>query len=202
MKFRIGQISVRVSFLFFAVLTLACVTDNSEIAFSSLICAMLHEGGHIAALFFFGSAPNEIHFGIFGVRIQHNNYMLPDYAQMVVVLCGPLLNLALFAVMLAASLFLQSRILLMLCAVNLIMGVFNLMPILPLDGGRALKIVLERFFSEARAQRIMCVICAVMISGLIVAGIFLVLKTGVNISLLVTGIYLLVLCIKSVRIGY
>lgn len=202
MNFRLGRIRVRVSFLFFAVLTLLFVTDNSQIALLSLICAALHECGHIAALLLFKSAPTEIRFGIFGIRIQHNNYALSDWAQLVISLCGPLVNLALFALSYVASLFWQNQPLIMLCAVNLVMGAFNLLPILPLDGGRALEIVLGRFFPDACVRRIMGAVCVVMISGLILIGTFLAVSTGLNISLLVTGVYLLALCIKSIRIGY
>lgn len=202
MNFRIGRVRIKISFLFFAMLTMLFVVDKKGLALITVLCVTLHEFGHITALCLFGSQPDEIVFGIFGIRIQQNKYILSDLQQTVVVFCGPLVNAILFATFLVANLVFQKQILLMISAVNLVMGIFNLLPILPLDGGRIMFYLLGLFFIEKTVHRIMRIICIILLFVLILAGSFILLKTGLNISLITTSVYLCVLCIKSIRIRY
>ena len=200
MNFRIGSVKIKISFLFFAMLTMLFVGDKKGVALIALMCIALHELGHIVALCFFGNTPDEIVFGIFGIRIQQNKYMLSELRQIIVVLCGPLVNIVLFVVFFLANIIFQKQFLLVACATNLVMGVFNLLPVLPLDGGRILLTLLSFFFEEETVRIIMRVVCIILLLALIIAGVFLVLKTGFNLSLLATTAYLCVLCIKSIRI--
>lgn len=200
MCFKIGRVKIKISFLFFAMLTMAFIVDEKQLVILTLLCSALHEMGHICALFLFGSYPDEINFGIFGVRIQQNKYILSELRQAVVVLCGPLVNIILFVLFLLANLAFKSPILLMISAVNFVIGGFNLLPVLPLDGGRILLAVLNFFMSEKTACKIMRIICACVLSVLIFSGILLIIKTGMNISLLATVIYISILCIKSIKI--
>lgn len=200
MCFKIGRVKIKISFLFFAMLTMAFVADEEKLVIIILLCSALHEMGHICALFLFGSHPDEINFGIFGVRIQQNKYILSELRQAVVVLCGPLVNMVLFVLFLLANLIFESKILLITSAVNLVIGAFNLLPVLPLDGGRILLAVLNFFASEKTALKIMRVICVTVLLALIFSGIFLAIKTGINISLLATVMYISILCVKSIRI--
>lgn len=200
MSFKIGRVRIKISFLFFAVLTMAFAVDKKQIVIITLICSALHEIGHISALFLFGSYPDEIAFGAFGVRIQQNGYTLSDFQQAVVVLCGPLVNIVLFVLLLVANIVFESRILLTVSAVNLVIGVFNLLPILPLDGGRVLFMVLNVFLDQKTACKIMRLICVIVLLVIIFSGFLIILKIGPNISLLATGIYISILCIKSIKI--
>ena len=193
---------IKISFLFFAVLTLLFIVDTKGLAVISLLCAALHEMGHILAMICFKNTPDEIVLGIFGIRMQQNKYTLSDLQQGVVVLCGPLVNIALSMISLLISLALEGDTMLMVSAVNLVMALFNLLPIMPLDGGRILTLLLNRFFSERTAQKIMRITCVLLLFALVVSGAFLAIQTGFNVSLLATGAYLCALCIKSIRIGY
>ncbi|MBR5773875.1 MAG: site-2 protease family protein [Clostridia bacterium] len=198
----IGRVRVKISFMFFAALTLLFVADSGGLAIITLFCAALHEMGHIIAMVCLGDAPDEIAFGIFGIRIQQNKSMPSVLGQVVIVACGPLVNIVLLIVSLVMNSAIESRFLLMLSAVNLVMAAFNLLPILPLDGGRLLVLLLGSLFIEVTVQKIMRIVCAVLLLALILSGVLLVIKTGVNFSLVVTGAYLCVLCIKSIRIRY
>lgn len=200
MNFKVGRVRIKISFLFFAMLTMLFVVDKKGLALITVASVALHELGHIAALCFFKSQPDEIVFGIFGIRIQQNKYILSDFKQAIVVLCGPLVNVVLFAVFFLANLAFEGQILLMISAVNLIMGVFNLLPILPLDGGRILFYLLGLFFDEKIVCGIMRIVCIVLLCVLALLGVLLALKTGLNFSLIATGVYLCILCIKSTRI--
>lgn len=200
MRFKIGHTRISVSFLFFAMLTMLFAIDERGVALITMISSAIHECGHISSLILLGGCPDEINFGIFGIRIQQNKCMLSDVCQIIVVLFGPLVNLALFAVLLAVYGAFGTQILLTAAAVNLVVGIFNLIPIFPLDGGRLLFMVLSLILSDRAVCIIMRLICVVLLFALLIFGVFLLVKTEGNVSLLATGAYLAVLCIKSVRI--
>lgn len=70
------------------------------------------------------------------------------------------------------------------CAANLVCSVFNLLPVLPLDGGCALRSLLLCRLSLDRVDRVMRVICVCTLSVVYTASILLLLYTGWNVSLL------------------
>lgn len=55
---------------------------------------------------------------------------------------------------------------------NLLLGVFNLLPALPMDGGRVLRGTLARRLSRLSATRIAASVARLLALGLIVAGVF------------------------------
>lgn len=56
--------------------------------------------------------------------------------------------------------------------VNLLLGAFNLLPALPMDGGRLLRSTLARRLPRFQATRIAATVAKVLAVGLVVAGIF------------------------------
>ncbi len=200
MSFKIWGIKIKISFLFFAMLTMVFAMDEKRVAIVTLLSVALHETGHIVALLCFKAYPEEITFGIFGIRILQNKCKLSYSDEAVVVLCGPAVNIVLFVIFGVLNYTFENQILLIISAVNLVVGIFNLLPVLPLDGGRALLVVLNSFFSEKAVQRIMVIVGVLFATTIILLGCFLAFKTGANFSLLATGLYLGIICVKSVRI--
>lgn len=99
---------------------------------SFLVLSTLHELGHIAALLLFGVEIRQIRLGAFGACI-FTEPMHPA-VEAVSSLWGPLTNLGIFA-------FLR-RLLPAAAILSLVIGGYNLLPVYPLDGGRALRAVL------------------------------------------------------------
>lgn len=78
---------------------------------------------------------------------------------------------------------------------NLCLGIFNLVPCLPLDGGRALELFFVRKHGEAEAKRKMGLLSLSLSSSVIVAGLWLLWYTKYQYSLIVIGIFLLYCCL-------
>jgi len=68
-------------------------------------------------------------------------------------------------------------------------GLFNLLPILPLDGGRALGLLLTSLGGEDSAGHVMRVLSAVL-SGALLGGGLVLLRVFGNPTLLVTAAWL------------
>ncbi|MBO5408235.1 MAG: site-2 protease family protein [Clostridia bacterium] len=83
---------------------------------------------------------------------------------------------------------------------NLLLGGLNLLPCLPLDGGRALFSFLKRYTKEGTAKKIINLISAILSGFLILLGICLLKQTRNNPSLLMIGIFLCYTCLTSNRL--
>jgi len=133
-----------------------------------LVSVLVHEMGHATTALFFGLKPR-IELVALGGLTYHQGDKLPFWKQFIIVLNGPLFGFFLFL----AALFLlrvptlaagiSGVFLKYFMLINLIWTIFNLVPVMPLDGGQMLRIVLEGFFG-AKGFRIALII------GMIIAG--------------------------------
>lgn len=136
--------------------------------FVILISVLVHELGHATTARFFGLKPRIELVALGGLTI-HQGDKLPFWKQFFIVLNGPLFGFFLF--LLSWSLLkvpalqggFSEKLLTYFTMVNLIWTIFNLVPVMPLDGGQLLRIVLEGFFG-AKGFKI-ALIVGVTISG-------------------------------------
>ena len=78
------------------------------------------------------------------------------------------------------------------------LGVFNLLPVLSLDGGHLLTILLQRHFSPVVCRNVLRILTFVFLLPLFTAGLYLLLNSGYNYSLLAISLYLTaILFLKS-----
>ena len=76
---------------------------------------------------------------------------------------------------------------------HLALGVFNLLPIMSLDGGHLLEIMMDKRFSPRTIAVTLRVTTLVFLLPLMTAGLYVLLNSGYNYSLLIISIYLIVL---------
>jgi len=126
-------------------------------------CVLLHEYGHALAARRYGIRTIDITlYPIGGVARLERMPRAPG-AELVIALAGPAVNFAIVALLAILGLFSLEALHLDLGAtsfltelgvVNLILGVFNLVPAFPMDGGRVLRALLCTRFSRAQATTI------------------------------------------------
>ena len=141
--------------------------------------------------------PDAIILGMFGMRIERGEVCLDYRREAVCALAGPAAN---FIVSLAALPF--ARVYpnaLKLAALSAGIGVFNLLPVEPMDGAAALKSLLLLKYEEHTAERVVDIFAAVLLIPLTVCGIVLLVKTGNNFTLLCVCIYISVYLIAKKR---
>ncbi len=115
------------------------------------VSVLFHEFGHACAAMFFGRKPRIELVALGGLTI-HDGQNLPYWKQFLITLNGPFFGfvLAIIAWSLAKIPFLAlppyASILHDMFVVNLFWTVVNLIPVLPMDGGQLLRIVLEGIF--------------------------------------------------------
>ena len=115
------------------------------------VSVLFHEFGHALTALCFGRNPR-IELVAMGGLTYHDGEKLPFWKQFLITLNGPVFGfIIVIAVYLlkdipALSTGYAGQLLLQILVVNIIWTVVNLLPVLPLDGGQLLRIVLEKFF--------------------------------------------------------
>lgn len=116
-----------------------------------LVSVLIHEYGHAATAVFFGQNPR-IELVALGGLTYHDGQKLKLWRQFLIVLNGPLFGLILYF---AADMLLRvpslaqgisGYMLTMTRDINLFWTLVNLLPVMPLDGGQLLRIILEAIF--------------------------------------------------------
>ena len=157
--------------------------------FALLIAVAVHEFGHIAAIRLFGGRIQMLKIGISGLCIRY--YGALGTVNSVICLCaGPAMGLALAYA--ASYLGNQSQNLLLIktAGFSLVLSVYNSLPALPLDGGRALQCLAERVFGVSFAQTLLELSGMLTGAALLFAGAFFI-RQGFGAALLIAGVWVL-----------
>lgn len=182
-ELRIGRCDIRFSILFPAMVLFITMLDTTGTAAQCLLASVIHELGHLTALFLCGTAPAAMIINVFGVRIEKRSDAALSYWQETAIsLAGPLCNVI-------------SAGILYVCAgwepmvwIHLVLGLFNVLPIEPLDGGQALLNVLRNNMAEEKAQQIILWVSMITLIPMAFLSVLLLLYSGYNFTFLaVTG---------------
>ena len=73
---------------------------------------------------------------------------------------------------------------------NLSMGIFNLLPVFPMDGGRILKTFLSRKYGYIKSYQTVLFLTRILSVFLVFSGIFLLCFSGFNYSICIIGCFL------------
>ena len=129
--------SVRITGGFWLLLLWFGIVNGGKLLLTVLGAAGIHELGHWAALGLLGVFPRELRISVFGAELAVDSERLSYPGEVAALLAGPAANLisALALAALGESWF-------VFAGAHLILGCFNLLPIRPLDGGKALYLIL------------------------------------------------------------
>ncbi len=148
-----------------------------------LLACLLHELGHIAAAAAFGGRMTGLSLTIVGAELQMDYEAPLSYSQdSLVALAGPAVNLLLGGLFTALGWGLPA-------ALTLAVGAFNLLPILPLDGGRVVYGLLANRLDPDWAERLMTAFAGCLVGLLVGAGAVAAIYYA-NVTLLFTALWL------------
>ena len=195
MTFNFRSSSVSISFFFFVTVCFALVLDVTNTAVLALCAAAVHECGHLLCMLCFGEKPSRVFVAPFGLSITRG--MSGGYRREIcIAFAGPLTNLFIAAVLTVIMLACHLPQLLKPVIVNAALAVFNLIPIEPLDCGRAVRCFLMYRTNTVRAEKTAFVIGIVFLIPLCAAGFYVLIKSRYNITLLLASAYLAFMLLK------
>jgi len=190
---------VKIHILFPAVIIFSFTIDKQIQFITALLCITLHEAAHTLAAVFFNVKIYGLKILPIGLNIQMREIDLLFFQKIIVYCAGPVINLLLaFLISLFQRLadyygsYWDFAVI-----VNIGLAVFNLLPVMPLDGGKIISEILVLKYGFFSARRKAVIISSVLCIMCIIAGIFIVFNSKYNFSLIIIGIYIAF----SLRIG-
>ncbi len=168
---------------FWGLLALALTAGAGEVLPLIALSALCHELGHLTALRLAGARVEAFRLTAFGAEIQADTRYLSYGREILCTMAGPAVNLALALVL--------ARVTgdYLLAGANLILGVFNLLPMPSLDGGRALYLLVSWAADPMAADRVsrwVGLFCAAALTA-VTFSLVLLHRTGLFLFLAALG---------------
>lgn len=182
-ELKLKRMLLRLDFSFFAVLALYLLLDESGFGLAALAACAMHETAHFVAMTVFGVRVERLTFYGAGIRITSVAIEQAKPLHRAVILgAGCAVNF------IAAAVFCQMREY-AASAVNLFIGVFNLLPMGQLDGAGLLKIIAIRLCRVDKIDKVMK--AAGIVSAALCACVVLLFGGGVPFTLMTTALYII-----------
>ena len=181
---------------FFCLLIAFGVLCGWEWLAAALLAAMVHESGHLLMLRGFGAGRGRLRIDGAGLSWERRGRTLGYGGELLSFLAGPAANgvAALLLARIAAASGWQGGY--FLAGTQLVLGGFNLLPVLPLDGAQALITFLSWLIEPVTAYRITTTVSLLALGMLLASAVWFLALTGTGFLLMGT-LGLLVLCLQE-----
>ena len=157
--------SIKIDLKIFLFLFLFLLTSQLEIYIVLMVFAIIHELGHLVAGLILKFKPTELKLTPFGLQIRFNiDYYNKELhiQKAIIALAGPLTNFLIATIIIIFAKFNVSientYIYQLIVYSNFLIGIFNLIPIYPMDGGRVLKELLKIILGAKKAYKLTYII--------------------------------------------
>lgn len=166
---------IQINFSTYITIIISLLINRHRLLFLQFLIAFIHELFHCIGAFIFKLNINKLVMLPFGFYADIDNlYSIKWYQELIIIILGPLSYL--ISSIIINLLFINNSISLTLFneikETNLLILIFNLLPIFPLDGYRIIKILLGTKFSEKKVLKIMNIISLFFTSILLIYCIF------------------------------
>lgn len=160
-----------------------------------LIFVIFHELAHLIWGVIIGGKPKSICLNPLGISLEFYSYGKDkSYNKLILYLIGPLINFVFAIIFWKFDLI--SKYNEKIIYTNLALTIFNLMPIIPLDGGKALLEIIKMFSNVEFANKFTIIFSKTILTIISLAYSILILKMK-NIFILILLIYLWILFLRE-----
>lgn len=189
MKFKLFGTEIYVSFLFCAVLCFMLAIDRTGLIMPTLFAVLIHETGHLIAMWAADCQPRAIRLIPASVQIIRG-FSPKKCGEAAIAICGPAVNLVVFFTFYINYQMFKNELSLVFAILNLVIALFNLLPVSGLDGGTLLTIALARFTDIYKAEAIVRIITGAFAFCAFLLGVYLWVSKTLNISVFIVAVYL------------
>jgi len=150
-----GRVKYKISAGAIVLFSLIFFFDDTGAVSAMIPAAAIHELGHLIALRHYGARVKSFGLSAFGLEIEYSG-LISNKHTAISLIAGPLFG----GVWAAAAMAAGTPFFALSGAISLMLTVFNLLPVLPLDGGRLISCI----FGEEKAKRISRVVAIMMLA--------------------------------------
>ena len=193
---------VHASWSFFLLVLLAAVISPVEIVVSVLLAAVLHECGHLLALRAFHVPIEGLRLSALGAVLYARGAWRLSYGrELIVTLAGCGMNLVCGFVTAAFALRISWVEGFVFAGAHILLAVFNLLPIPPLDGSHAMNLAVSALFGPLVGDAVAAlagVLCSLALLGGVV---YLYVQTRGGALVIFAALALLLSALKELRLA-
>ena len=183
-----NSLGEKISFLLF-VLTVMNISSSPHPVIL-VLCYFIHETGHIFFAKLMGAEVSSLKASLCHLSIRYDCSRISHIRECAVVSGGILFNL-IFALLFSLPVMEKNDSISFFVICNLSLALMNLYPVSILDGGNALRCILNHFCSEEKSVKIMKVISFVFVFILWLVAVYLQLIFSADVSLFFISVLLL-----------
>lgn len=180
---KIAGVRIRVNILFLLICIIYSALGLAEEVLIIFASVLVHEIAHVIIALVLGVKVAEIELLPFGgqAKIEDFTGLEPD-REIYIALAGPAASLSMAGIFYFLHDNITSSYLPLFININLFLGVFNLVPALPLDGGRILRALLASLIGYKKATARAAILGKIIAIGLSLFGIYKVYyqQSGAN----------------------
>lgn len=130
---------------------------------------IIHEFGHYLLSYIFKWNIYKIYIYPFGGLIKYEDIIdKPLYEELLITIAGPLFQFIIFFIFIIFKGYFSSYFIKSLYNYHIYMSIFNLLPIIPLDGSKIVNIILNKFLNYKLSNNILIIISILFLIGFIV----------------------------------
>lgn len=190
MKFKILKTDIIISFTLICLFAISIITGLAHEYLLCFLAIIIHEFGHISLMYKFGYYPEKIKISLFEISISdYCRHKRGNKQNFFIILFGPFANLICFIFFFLLYL-LGNNLFMVFAIANLSVCIFNLLPVMSLDGGQLMYIMLCKHFDDSIAEKIVDVTSFIFLFPLIAIGFIILFNSKYNFSLLVVCVYI------------
>jgi len=188
---------IKINLQIFLFIIIFVLTHQIEIYAWIMLFAFIHELGHMLAGIFLKLKPKSLNFMPFGISVTFETYeykKLIEVKKILIAIAGPLINLIICIIALILHINAETKQLIIYS--NILIAIFNLIPLYPLDGGRILKGIIRLRYQEIESDKIVN-----KISNILIILLTLISSIGIlylkNLAILFILMYLWIIVINE-----
>lgn len=195
----LGKTQLKLHPLLLVVLAGACVLGRLYALLQAMLALLLHEAAHWAAALAFGCRFHSMELQPFGAVARLDSRRIVPDAEWCIAAAGPAMSFIAAGVA-ALTCYISPRTgarIEPFLTFNLTLGVINLLPALPLDGGRIAKHLLKKSMTASNAHK------ATAWAGVVIGSVMLALCAAAahydiyNLTLPVMGVFLVIASVNE-----
>lgn len=192
------MIRIKLNLFFILFLSASLYTGYIKQSITIFISVLLHEIGHAIIAKALTIHVEEIElFPFGGVAKMEDITKYGGYMEAFIGIAGPVVSgaIALISAMLSA----YDDVFAIIAQFNFILFIFNLLPALPMDGGRILRNVLIHHMSYKQATKVMVVSGRLIAILLVLYNILIIYRGSTSFAFIITGIFIYLGCHKEMK---